>query len=62
MTLELPADNPVRMRLGPLIALLSQAARLRAFNHALGVSVLDLTPYPVDFVDVVVQWNGTLNV
>lgn len=61
MTVELPLDNPVRMRLAPLIGLISQASRIRAFNKTLGTAVTDLSPYPVDFVDAVVGWAQELD-
>lgn len=48
-------DNPVRMRLEPFIRLVSEASRLRAFNHYLGTNVTDLRAFPVDFVEVAIQ-------
>lgn len=60
MTTDLPPDNPVRMRLTPLINLISQASRIRAFNTALGTNITDLSSYPVDFVDAVIGWSREL--
>lgn len=61
MTVDLPMDNPVRMRLDPLIMLISHASRIRAFNKALGTSVTDLSVFPVDFVTAVIGWAGTMD-
>jgi hypothetical protein len=44
----------------PVMALIDQASRIRLFNQALGVSVLDISPYPVDFIEAVITWAGEL--
>lgn len=36
--------------------MISEANRIRLFNKALGTHEIDLSPYPVDFVETVVQW------
>ena len=56
--LDLPSDNPKRKQLDPLIQLISQAARLAAFNKALGTNVTSLDTFPVDFVEVVIGWGN----
>ena len=56
MTADLPADNPSRKRLEPLMQLVSYASRLSSFNKALNLSERDLSAWPVDFVEAVIGW------
>ena len=42
----------------PLMQLVSAANRIRLFNAGLGTHVLDLTPFPPDFVAAVVTWQA----
>jgi len=40
-----------------LINLVDTAWRIRAFNRALGTNVIDLSVFPVDFVNAVLTWG-----
>lgn len=49
-----------RARFGPMVSLLTTAQRIRQFNRTLGTNEWDLSPFPRDFVEAVVQWGDWL--
>lgn len=57
---DLPLDNPKRREILPLMALISEASRLRAYNRALGTHLETLDDVPMDFAEAVIAWAGVL--
>lgn len=40
--------------------MIADANRIRLFNKTLGTNALDLSDYPVDFVETVIAWGAEL--